>query len=368
MLLAWLVVLSAALPPGSILGLASAGADEVGGDPSSSMSSGAETTAIRLNDGNSMPRIGLGVHQARPGRETYDAVRDAILEHGYRLVDTAAVYQNEADVGAAIRDVGGRKRERVFVTTKLDSDSHGYHRAIAAAEDSLRRLNLTHVDLLLIHSPFGGKIVETWDALLYLRRVGKAKSIGASNFGVKHLEALRLHGRPPPAVNQIEMHPLIYRERLDLVEYCNRHSIAITAYGSLFYGRTHRFDHPAIRGIVDRHGNKKTAAQVLLRWALEHGFAVIPKTTSSKQRLAENFDVFDFRLSPEELSALDDMDGEPLGAYWNPVDDAGVDLGDVDSYYYDSGDREGGASSMWQAPEDEEGEESASSAAKADEL
>ena len=290
----------------------------------------ATTTAsyFSLRDGRKLPKIGIGVYRADPGTETYQAVRWA-LEVGYRCVDTAAMYENEHDVGRAVAD-SDIPRNQIFLTTKLGTDSHGYHTALQAAEDCLRKLQTPYIDLLLIHSPYGEKIVETWDALLELQEQGKAKSIGVSNFGVPHLEALHQHRRPMPSVNQFELHPLNYQERRDLVRYCEKHKIQITAYGSLFSGETDRFQHPLLQSLAEKYN--KTVPQILLRWALDKGFAIIPKSTSSKQRLEENFAVETdgFSLMPEEIHEMSNMKGTPLDEYWDPVNDAEVDVGDLE--------------------------------------
>ena len=285
----------------------------------------AAASAFLLNDGHFLPKVGLGVYRAEPGEETYQAVRWA-LEVGYRLVDTAAMYENEEDVGRAMAD-SGIPRDQIYVTTKLDTDSHGYESALEAAEECLRKLQTSYIDLLLIHSPYGEKIVETFDALVALQEQGKVRSIGVSNFGIRHLEALRTHGRPTPAVNQFEMHPLIYQSRKDLVEYCQKHNIVITAYGSLFSGETERFQDPLLQSLAEKYD--KTVPQILLRWALDNGFAVIPKSTSTKERVEENFALLDFQLSEEEIQALSKMEGEPLEEYWDPVTNADVDIGDL---------------------------------------
>ncbi|CAB9513314.1 keto reductase family 1 member C1 homolog [Seminavis robusta] len=285
----------------------------------------ANPALMPLNDGNHMAQVGMGVHMAAPGQECYQSVRWG-LEVGYRLIDTADVYQNEADVGRAIVD-SGIPRDQIFITTKLAAGSHGYQNAMAATDLSLQKLQTSYVDLLLIHSPYGAKLVETWDAMVELQKQGKVKSIGVSNFGIQHLEALREHGRPTPAVNQIELHPLNYQERKELVEYCKQHNIAITAYGSLFFGFHERYQDPVLQSVAEKY--QKTVPQILLRWGLEIGVAVIPKSASSKQRLEQNWAILDFALTPEEVESISAIKGAPLGAYWDPVRDAGVDIGDL---------------------------------------
>lgn len=279
---------------------------------------------FRLRDGREMPMFGLGVYVTKPGDEAYNAVKWA-LELGYRMVDTAKIYGNEHSVGKAILD-SGIAREQLWLSTKLWDDDHGYDETIAACQRSLDELGLSYIDLYLIHSPNKGKLVETWDALIELRRRGLVKSIGVSNFDVPHIKALLDHGREVPAVNQIEMHPLLYEARRPLLGYCLDNHILVQAYGSIFFGKTEWLDHHAVQSAVAAHP-QKTAAQVLLRWGLQMGLQIIPKSTK-RHRIEENMGIFDFELSPDELGALSAMEGN-LGAYWNPLEGP-VDLGRVD--------------------------------------
>jgi len=279
--------------------------------------------AFALRDGNQMPIIGLGVYLSAPGEETYQAVRWA-LEAGYRLIDTASIYGNEESVGKAIAE-SGVPRKDIWVTTKLWDTHHGYSEAREALEVSLRRLKLDYIDLYLVHSPNTGKLVETWDSLRQLQKEGKIRSIGVSNYGVAHMEALRTHGRALPAVNQIEMHPLNYKERVDVLEYCQQHGILVQAYGSLFAGKVELLERPEVQKVVAAHPGR-TAAQVLLRWGLQMGFQIIPKSTK-QLRIQQNLEVLDFTLSEAEMATLTTMQGT-LGAYWQPLS-AAVDIGDT---------------------------------------
>uniref|UniRef100_A0A7S4T4W1 NADP-dependent oxidoreductase domain-containing protein n=1 Tax=Alexandrium monilatum TaxID=311494 RepID=A0A7S4T4W1_9DINO len=283
-------------------------------------------STYRLNDGREMPRLGFGVYRVPKGERCYRAVSAALAE-GYRLVDTARLYGNEADVGRAVRE-SGVPREAVFVTTKVQDSDHGFREALAAGRRSVERIGLGYVDLLLIHSPGRkrGRIVETYDALLALQRQGLVRSVGVSNFGLAHLEALEKAGRPLPAVNQIEMHPLAYAEpaRQDVLRYCAERGILITAYGSVFSGHRDKLGLKPLAKMAKVHS--KSPAQVLLRWALQKGFQVIPKSVHS-ERIRENAALFDFSLSADEVAALDGMEGD-LDEYWNPLGWP-VDLGDV---------------------------------------
>eukprot|EP00928_Gymnodinium_smaydae_P024637 TRINITY_DN19878_c0_g1_i1.p1 TRINITY_DN19878_c0_g1~~TRINITY_DN19878_c0_g1_i1.p1 ORF type:complete len:329 (-),score=68.39 TRINITY_DN19878_c0_g1_i1:43-1029(-) len=287
------------------------------------------TATYTLNDGKQMPIMGLGVYMMKPGEETSAAVAEA-LRIGYRMIDTAMIYGNEESVGEGIR-LSGVKREDIFLATKLWDSDHGYHRAIEAAKLSMKKLGTSYLDLYIIHSPQSGKLVETWDALLHLQHEGLVRSIGVSNYGVKHLEALEQHGRPLPAVNQVEMHPLNWKERENLLTYCKPREILVQAYGSLFFGKEQRLTEQAVGQVAAAHG--KTNAQVLLRWGYQMGFQLIPKSTKA-HRLKENADIFDFELSPAEMKTLGSMKGE-LGAYWQPLSSP-VDLGDTETHKYDA--------------------------------
>lgn len=262
----------------------------------------------RLNNGVEIPRVGLGVFRAARGEETRSAVLEA-LRLGYRHIDTARVYGNEKDVGAAVRE-SGIPRAEVFVTTKLWNDDQGYDSALRAFEGSLERLGLEHVDLYLLHWPVPGRRLESWRALERLLGEGRVRAIGVSNFMVPHLEELLAHAKVVPAVNQIEASPFL--QQRDVRALCERHGIAVEAYSPLTKGL--RLRHPAITGVAGRIG--RTPAQVLLRWGIEHGLIVLPKSTTPA-RIAENGALFDFQLPKEELAALDGLE-EGLVTGWDP--------------------------------------------------
>lgn len=274
---------------------------------------GVAVPQMQLANGACMPALGLGVYRVNPGAETEKSVRQA-LEIGYRMVDTAALYRNEESVGKALRE-SGVPRKDVFLTTKLWDDDHGYEKALRAARRSIQKLSVDYVDLYLMHSPNRGKIVETWDALLEIQRLGLARHVGVSNFGVEHLEALERHGRPMPAVNQIEMHPLVYRARLPIVNYCKDHGVLVQAYGSLCSGRQRWLEAPQVQAVASSVG--RTPAQVLLRWGHQLGFQLIPKSTHW-ERLEENYRIFDFELGEAEMASLSRMRGD-LHEYWDPT-------------------------------------------------
>lgn len=265
-------------------------------------------SGYRLNDGREIPVLGLGMWNLGSGRAAEDAVR-AALGVGYRLFDTAKLYANERALGAAIRS-DGVPRERVFVTTKLWNDDHGYEAALGAFDRSLGELGLDYVDLYLIHWPGGKKRSESWRALETIHQRGLARSIGVSNYTIRHLEEVLAESRVVPAVNQVEFHPFLYQK--ELLEFCGRHGIVVEAYSPLTKGR--RLHDPVIQEVAAKVG--RTPAQVLLRWCLQHGLVVIPKSSRS-ERIEENARVFDFSLSPADMARLDDLD-ERRHTSWNP--------------------------------------------------
>jgi len=248
-----------------------------------------------LASGAAMPVLGLGVWQMEEGSETEQAVEWA-LEAGYRHVDTAAMYRNERSVGNAIRR-SGVPREDVFVTTKLMPTRLDVERALA---QSLDRLRLDYVDLYLIHWPLRGVYPRQWRALEKLRERGLARDVGVSNFGTGELDSLARRGMQVPAVNQVQFSPFRYRR--GLLDYCEERGIVFEAYSPLEQGRV---DHPAIVALAERLG--RTPAQVMLRWAIQHGTVVIPKS-SRRDRIRSNAEVFDFELDDEAMTELDSLD------------------------------------------------------------
>ncbi len=266
-------------------------------------------STIKLNNGVSMPLLGLGVYLMRPGKETYEAVK-AALETGYRLIDTASLYRNEEDVGRAVRD-SAIPREEVFITTKLWNNDHGYDSALRAFDASLKRLGLGYIDLYLIHFPVPSLRQESWRALEKILESGKARAIGVSNYTEQHLNNLLRQSSVVPAVNQVEFSPFLYQR--DLLEFCRKHLIQLQAYAPLTAGRL--LHDPRITAIAQKHG--RTNAQVLLRWAIQHGLVVIPKSTHA-DRIAENAQVFDFELTSEEVSALDGLHNG-FRSSWDPT-------------------------------------------------
>lgn len=249
-----------------------------------------------------MPQLGFGVWQV-PDHDAVPAVREA-LAAGYRSIDTAAIYGNEAGVGEAIR-AAGVPRDELFVTTKLWNDRHGRDAALRAFDESLRRLRLDHVDLYLIHWPVPARdaYVETWRALDEIRAGGRARSIGVSNFTVAHLRRLIDETGIVPAVNQVELHPRF--QQRELRAFHERHGIATEAWSPLGQGTL--LSDAAIASIAARHG--RTPAQVILRWHLDNGIVAIPKSVTPS-RIAENLGALDVRLTPEDRARIDALDGD----------------------------------------------------------
>ena len=250
---------------------------------------------FELNDGKLIPSFGLGLYKASVGdnKGTETAVTTALKE-GYRLVDTAEVYGNEAEVGSGIKQ-SNIKREDIYVVTK--TLKKGYDECLKAFEQSNERLGLDYVDLYLMHAPIGGKILKTYDAMLKLREKGVVKSIGVSNFNISMLEGLRKSGRPTPAVNQVELHP--YMRRQELVTYCRKHGILLMAFSPITKGK--KLGEPEVISIAEKY--KKTVAQLFIRWCVQSGFLVIPKS-SKKERIIENCQVFDWSISDEDMNKL----------------------------------------------------------------
>lgn len=264
-------------------------------------------TRATLNDGRAMPLFGLGVYQA-DSAETRFAVGTALKE-GYRLVDTAKLYGNEVEVGQAVRE-SGIPREDVWVTTKLWNSDHGYDNAMRAAETSAKALDLGPIDLYLIHYPVTRKRLDSWRALVQLQADGVVRSIGVSNFTVRHLEELAQHSGVVPTVNQVEFHPFLFQT--ELLDYCKAHGIQLQAYCPLTQGE--RLDHPAIVRIAQEVG--RTPAQVMLRWGLQHGVSEIPKSTKA-HRIQENASLFDWELPVTATQTLDGLN-ENLRTSWDP--------------------------------------------------
>lgn len=266
-------------------------------------------STVKLNNGLFIPLLGLGVYQLRPGHETYQAVK-AALEIGYRHIDTASYYRNEEDVGKAVRD-SAVPREEVFITTKLWNNEQGYDATLRAFDASFKRLGLDTIDLYLIHFPVPNLRKESWRALEKILAGKRARAIGVSNYTERHLKELLSQSSVVPVVNQVEFSPFLYQR--DLLEFCKKQRIQLVAYAPLTEG--HRLGDPRITEIAKKHNH--TNAQIMLRWAIQHEVAVIPKSRHA-DRIAENAQIFDFELTGEEVSSLDSLhDG--FRCCWDPT-------------------------------------------------
>lgn len=257
---------------------------------------------VTLNDGRTMPQLGFGVWKIENGSAAA-IVRDAIAA-GYRSIDTAAAYRNEEGVGEAVRSADVA-REDIFVTTKLWNDDQGYDTALRAFDASLKRLRLDYVDLYLIHWPAWKRdaYVDSWRALVRIREEGRARSIGVSNFQIRHLERLFDETGVVPAVNQIEVHPRF--QQRELRAFNAKHGIATESWSPL--GRGALLANETILAIARKHG--RTPAQVVIRWHLDNGLIVIPKS-ATPARIRENFDVFGFSLDQDDMKAIDTLDNK----------------------------------------------------------
>jgi diketogulonate reductase-like aldo/keto reductase len=268
-----------------------------------------QSATVRLAGGVYIPQVGLGVWQTPPGDSTRAAVL-AALRSGYRHIDTASVYGNEADVGAAVRE-SGLTRSQVFITSKLWNDDQGYDATLRAFDASLKRTGLEYLDLYLLHWPVAGKRLLSWRALEKLHTEGRVHAIGVSNFLVPHLRELLEHAKVAPMVNQLELTPFL--QRRDTTQFCRQHHILLEAYSPLTRGE--RLADARLVGIAQRV--QRTPAQVLLRWGLQHDFVVLPKSTHA-ERIEENARVFDFTLDAAAMEALDALE-ENLVTGWDPA-------------------------------------------------
>lgn len=266
---------------------------------------------VVLRDGREMPQLGLGVWQV-PDDQAISSVSEA-LHCGYRAVDTAAIYRNEHGVGQAIKQ-SGISRQQIFVTTKLWNEDQGYDRAMQAIDSSLSKLNLEYVDLYLIHwpSPRRGLYTESWKALVEIKKSGRAKSIGVSNFMSEHLQDIMDATGEVPVVNQVELHPRF--QQRELRAFHDKHNIFTQSWSPLGQGKI--LQEPVIQEIARKYG--KTPAQIVIRWHLQNNLIVIPKSVTPT-RIQENFDVFNFKLESSDFEAIQNMDDPNGRASWHPL-------------------------------------------------
>jgi len=251
-----------------------------------------------LYNGVKMPWLGFGVFKVKDGDEVVDAVKTAI-KAGYRSIDTAKVYNNESGVAQGIRE-SGIAREDLFITTKVWNSDQGYESTLAAFEESMKRLELEYLDLYLIHWPVKGKYKDTWRALEKLHKEGRIRAIGVSNFQIHHLEDLTIDATVKPAVNQVELHPLLTQK--ELRDYCSKHEIQIEAWSPL--GQGNLMEHPLLQDIAAKYG--KSPAQVILRWDLQNGIVTIPKSVTP-ERIHANTELYDFELTAEEIEQINGL-------------------------------------------------------------
>lgn len=270
---------------------------------------------LKLNDGHEIPQLGYGVFLVPPD-DTERAVSEA-LEIGYRHIDTAAIYRNEEGVGAAIAK-SGIPRDELFITTKLWNDRQGGEEPHRAIDESLQKLGLDQVDLYLVHwpAPKRGTYVNAWEKLVAIREAGKARSIGVSNFHVQHLEEVIEATGVTPAINQIELHPAY--QRRDITSWAAEHGVHIESWGPLGQGKYDLLELPAVVDAASAHG--KSPAQAVLRWHIQRGFIVFPKSVR-RERLQENFDLFDFELVDDEMAAIDALDRGEEGRVGGTIHD-----------------------------------------------
>lgn len=265
---------------------------------------------VRLNPGVDMPRIGFGTWEIF--KDTARQSVQTALETGYRLIDTAKIYSNEREVGEAIRR-SGIPRQEIFVTTKLWNDDHGYDATVQACRAALERLGMDYIDLYLIHWPATSKRHASWDALIELSKQGLVRNIGVSNYTVEHLKQLMERSDTLPAVNQVEFHPFICDQQMELLHFCKQHGITVEAYSPL--ARLSQEKPAQVASIAEKHG--KTPQQVVLRWCLQYGTIPLPRSTNP-EHIRSNFDVFGFELDDEDMQTLNNMsDGERVT--WDPA-------------------------------------------------
>jgi len=255
---------------------------------------------VKLNNGVQMPLLGFGVFQIADAEECERSVSEAI-QTGYRLIDTAAAYGNEEAVGRAIQR-GGVPREELFVTTKLWISEAGYESARKAFERSMQRLQLDYLDLYLIHQPFGD-VHGAWRAMEELHREGRIRAIGLSNFQSDRVMDMIVHHQVTPAVNQIETHP--FNQQIETQKFLQENEVQIESWGPFAEGRNNIFQNELLISLAGKY--QKTVAQIILRWLTQRGVVAIPKSVR-KERIVENFNVFDFEISPDDMAAIATLD------------------------------------------------------------
>ena len=264
---------------------------------------------LKLADGQTIPQIGLGLWQVKDSAQ-FDQVFTAAISAGYRHFDSAQVYRNEAMLGEAWQRLN-LKRTDLFITTKIALDQFGHSRTKKSFGESLKKLQTDYVDLLLLHFPVPVLRKASWQALEEIQAAGGAHHIGVSNYTIKHLESMKKYAHVMPAVNQVELH--IFLQQPELVDYCQANGIALEAYSPLAHGKN------MDDGVVTKMAQKyhKSYAQIMLRWCLERGLIVLPKSVTPS-RIQENIDIFDFKLTAEDMQELA-LRNQDLRTCWSPV-------------------------------------------------
>lgn len=264
---------------------------------------------VKLRNGRSMPQLGLGLWQVTKQQDFSNAF-NAALKSGYKLFDTAQAYHNENLLGQAIK-TSKAKRDDLFITTKIFVNNFGYKKTHASFKESLKNLQLDYVDLLLLHFPISVLRKKSWPALEEIYKSGQAKSIGVSNYTIRHLEEMKKYAKELPAVNQVELH--VFLQQPELIKYCKENDIAVEAYSPL--ARSSVQDNKVIAAIAKKHS--KSYAQVMLRYLIQLGLIVIPKSTHP-ERIKENINIFDFKLSSDDMKKLKALDRN-YRTCWNPT-------------------------------------------------
>lgn len=264
---------------------------------------------LKLSSGHEIPQIGLGLWKITDPAK-FKIAFDTAIKAGYRHFDTAQAYGNEQFLGEGWK-ASGLKREELFITTKIKSQDFGYKRAQRTIPESLKKLRTDYVDLLLLHFPVPVLLKKTWLVAEEALAAGHAKSIGVSNYTIGHLEEMKKYAKVTPAVNQVELH--VFLQQPELVKYCRDNNITMEAYSPLAHSRA--MDNPVIANVAKKHG--KTYAQIMLRWLIEQGMVIIPKS-ATPGRIQENIQIFDFQLDDEDMQALAKQDRH-MKTLWNSI-------------------------------------------------
>jgi diketogulonate reductase-like aldo/keto reductase len=264
---------------------------------------------IRLNTGQEIPQIGLGTWLIKKEKDCIEAVNYA-LDIGYRHFDTAQIYENEQFIGKALKNAKVPRKD-IFLTTKIWGDNFWWDDLIPSFDESLEKLQTDHVDLLLLHFPQTETRGPAWRRMEELYNSGRAKAVGVSNYNIRHLKELFSQSDLKPAVNQVEIH--VYLQQPELIEFCKKHGIVVEAYSPLAHG--YGLDNPVLAEIANKHG--KSNAQIMIRWCIEQGLVVLPKSSHPK-RIKDNIDVFDFKLDKDDLAKIKELD-KNFRTCWDPT-------------------------------------------------